>query len=659
MSNVSKWSPTAASNNATPPDGFPEAMAPSGVNNAARELMAAVRRWYDEAEWRSFDDTPAQASSTSFTVSGDHRSVYHAGRRVRVTEVSGTHVYGTVSSVSFSSNTRVSVNVDSANLSVSLSAVAVGPTRIEDSVPRVLHDLNVSSSTLSAVTVHDLSGTSASLSSVVANALTGDSASFTSVVKIQKATKGHVGVKLNAPVTGSNSALMAVDFAGDDDGNNDTGYARILGVQFSESDGSELGGIIVRTNVDGSGVDSAGAGRVVISKGIYTLNASGGDQGADTLNASELYEDGARVLTLGGGVMSGNFDLNGNDLILDSDGDTSITADTDDQIDIRLQGQDLLVLDGTAATVINGFTMTFAATGSSPTLSATGNDTNIDMTLTPKGTGRLVAKTNQIRISAAANEATLRTASSRSTGGIGRIQMIGHDAGANETIYAEMETVADTATDGAEDGHLQVKTIQGGTLATRFNVATGIYTENATGGDQGADTLNASELYEDGTRVLTLAGGTVTGTVTFDASATFAATPTLRDGADVGTAGKKLDEDGSDLTWDGSKVWDASNVSSAPGLTISKSSKGHADLPGGVTHKWGKVTVSPNDVTTESFSTSFSSAPWQAVLTVADYAVASNLGGISYANLSTSSIDIWNQDNGSTVNISYVVIGPT
>jgi len=33
-------------------------------------------------------------------------------------------------------------------------------------------------------------------------------------------------------------------------------------------------------------------------------------------------------------------DLNGNEMILDADGDTTITADTDDQIDIKVGGSD-------------------------------------------------------------------------------------------------------------------------------------------------------------------------------------------------------------------------------------------------------------------------------------------------------------------------------
>ncbi len=44
----SNWSETAASNNAAPPNGWPEGMAPSAVNNAARENMAAIKRFWDQ-----------------------------------------------------------------------------------------------------------------------------------------------------------------------------------------------------------------------------------------------------------------------------------------------------------------------------------------------------------------------------------------------------------------------------------------------------------------------------------------------------------------------------------------------------------------------------------------------------------------------------------
>ena len=41
-------------------------------------------------------------------------------------------------------------------------------------------------------------------------------------------------------------------------------------------------------------------------------------------------------------------DLNGKELILDADADTSITADTDDQIDFRIGGSDVMEMNSTA-----------------------------------------------------------------------------------------------------------------------------------------------------------------------------------------------------------------------------------------------------------------------------------------------------------------------
>lgn len=45
----STWSTTAGDNNASPPDGWPEGQSPSSVNNCAREMMAAIKRsWNDD-----------------------------------------------------------------------------------------------------------------------------------------------------------------------------------------------------------------------------------------------------------------------------------------------------------------------------------------------------------------------------------------------------------------------------------------------------------------------------------------------------------------------------------------------------------------------------------------------------------------------------------
>lgn len=48
MAELADWDVAAANNNSASPDGFPEGMAPSGVNDAAREVMAVLARWFGD-----------------------------------------------------------------------------------------------------------------------------------------------------------------------------------------------------------------------------------------------------------------------------------------------------------------------------------------------------------------------------------------------------------------------------------------------------------------------------------------------------------------------------------------------------------------------------------------------------------------------------------
>jgi hypothetical protein len=48
MADISAWSPIDESNTTAPPNGWPEFMMPAMVNNSARAMMGAVRRWYDQ-----------------------------------------------------------------------------------------------------------------------------------------------------------------------------------------------------------------------------------------------------------------------------------------------------------------------------------------------------------------------------------------------------------------------------------------------------------------------------------------------------------------------------------------------------------------------------------------------------------------------------------
>jgi len=54
MADISAWSPVDESNTAAPPNGWPENMQVSGINNCARAMMGAVRRFYDKLNDGSF-----------------------------------------------------------------------------------------------------------------------------------------------------------------------------------------------------------------------------------------------------------------------------------------------------------------------------------------------------------------------------------------------------------------------------------------------------------------------------------------------------------------------------------------------------------------------------------------------------------------------------
>ncbi|MCP4238671.1 MAG: hypothetical protein GY770_34730, partial [Aestuariibacter sp.] len=124
MSKISTWSNTAASNNSVSPDGFPEGMAPSGVNNSAREVMAAVRTQHEDAQWIDLGDTPTFTSTTTFTIPGDVTGTYDVNRRLKLTDSST--LYGTITVSAYTSLTTITVVLDSGVLSASLSAVAAG-----------------------------------------------------------------------------------------------------------------------------------------------------------------------------------------------------------------------------------------------------------------------------------------------------------------------------------------------------------------------------------------------------------------------------------------------------------------------------------------------------------------------------------------------------
>lgn len=95
-----------------------------------------------------------------------------------------------------------------------------------------------------------------------------------------------------------------------------------------------------------------------------------------------------------------------------------------------------------------------------------------------------------------------RNSSSPASGdSIGRIKFLGRDSGAASQDYGSIFGTIITTTAGAEYGEIRFAPTQNGTTGTStIRIGGGLYTSNATGGDKGVETINASEYYKDGVR---------------------------------------------------------------------------------------------------------------------------------------------------------------
>lgn len=125
MAKVGSWNTTAANNNSTPPDGWPEGQAPSTVNDCAREMMAQIKTMVNTLEYIDLNNTPSFLTATTFSMATADVVNFTVGRRCKLGDGANT-LYGFINSVSA---TFVSVQLDyTANqlvLDSSLSTIAL------------------------------------------------------------------------------------------------------------------------------------------------------------------------------------------------------------------------------------------------------------------------------------------------------------------------------------------------------------------------------------------------------------------------------------------------------------------------------------------------------------------------------------------------------
>ncbi len=193
------------------------------------------------------------------------------------------------------------------------------------------------------------------------------------------------------------------------------------------------------------------AGRIDVYLNGSRLNVT--DDYVATNGTSVVLEAGAQAgdslvvvshgtVNLAANIVAGDLDLNGNELILDVDGDTSITADTDDQIDFRLGGADVAKLADSQLTLTS-------ASASRP--------------------GILLESTN-----ADANPSFIRFqkngASPADNDEVGIIQFYADDDGGNVFIPADIVTTTPDVSDSSEDGKIAFRVSSAGTKAERLAV---------------------------------------------------------------------------------------------------------------------------------------------------------------------------------------------
>ena len=156
----------------------------------------------------------------------------------------------------------------------------------------------------------------------------------------------------------------------------------------------------------------------------------------------------SRYVNVDGDTMTGSLDLNGTELVLDVDGDSSITSDTDDQIDFKTGGTDRAVIDSSGRVLLG-------------TSTAQGN-----MSLQIQGDGSASTSQGSIFLR--------RGLSTSSIGGntgadLGLIQFGDSDGG----IYAKIEAKSDdSAASNDYPGRLQFSTTADGasTVTERLRI---------------------------------------------------------------------------------------------------------------------------------------------------------------------------------------------
>ena len=140
----------------------------------------------------------------------------------------------------------------------------------------------------------------------------------------------------------------------------DDGGAAITALTIDMSDAGKL--------LPNNGIDVNGKEIILDADADTSITADTDDQIDIRIAGADDFAFKANTFEVQTGS---NIDMNGTELILDADGDTSVTADTDDQIDIRIAGADDFQFTANTFTILAGSTLVNSGSQSSD-ISSTG-----------------------------------------------------------------------------------------------------------------------------------------------------------------------------------------------------------------------------------------------------------------------------------------------
>jgi len=141
----------------------------------------------------------------------------------------------------------------------------------------------------------------------------------------------------------------------------------LLTLQTGETDiaaNDVIGKVAFQAPDEGTGTDAILVAAAIQARSEGDFSSSANATSIDFMTgASEAAATKWSITSAGTFLNAGTnkIDMNAGELVLDADADTSITADTDDQIDIRIAGADDFQFTANTFTVLSGSTLTIAS----------------------------------------------------------------------------------------------------------------------------------------------------------------------------------------------------------------------------------------------------------------------------------------------------------